>query len=103
MKRRRARRMVELKKLTAQSSNQAGFGYQIPPDFENVTIYFSQKREAKLAASFFEHFQNWDWKTPSGTLIRNWKVLATDWIYDHTQLVKLDQRKLENALFKLGT
>lgn len=98
MKKRKVRRIVKYKRLAIQTDNSAGFGYQIPPAFENVTIYFSQKSEVKFAACFFEYFQNCGWKTPSGTPLRNWKVVATDWIYEHRQLVKLEQRKLENAL-----
>lgn len=98
MKKRKAKRIADPDKLAAKSSNSAGFGYQIPPDFENVSIYFSQKGELKLAANFFKHFQCCEWRTPAGSPIRNWKVVATDWIYDHCQSVKLHQRKLENIL-----
>lgn len=98
MKKRKARRIVGAQKLAAQSSNSAGFGYQIPPDIENVAIYFSQKGHVKIATNFIQYFQNCGWQTPTGAPIRNWKVAATDWIYDHCQSLKLAQRKSENII-----
>ncbi len=100
MKKRKAKRIVYFEKPSSKESNSTGFGYHIPPDFENVMIYFSQKCESELAANFFKHFQSSEWRTATGALIRKWKVAATDWIYDHRQSLKLAQRKLENILSK---
>ncbi len=98
MKKRKAKRIVYLEKPKSKESNSTGYGYHIPPDFENVMIYFSQKCESELAGKFFNHFQKCEWRSPTGAPIRNWKVAATDWIYDHRQSLKLAQRKLENIL-----
>ena len=98
MKKRKARRIVTLQKPLTNDSESTGFGYHIPPNLENVMIYFSQKCESELADNFFNHFQKCEWKSPTGAPIRNWKVAATDWIYDHRQYLKLVQRKLENII-----
>ena len=80
------------------SGNSSGFGYEIPPDFDMVSIYFNQKRQLEIACTFFQHFQKANWKTDSGYPIRNWKVLASDWIFEYEQSVKLFERKTANIL-----
>lgn len=74
------------------SAERSGFGYQIPPEPEFVAIYFDQQGCKDQAERFYQHYQNEGWKTTSGTDIRNWKVLAKDWIFDHRQHLKRQAR-----------
>src|SRR5258708_621372 len=73
-----------------------GYGYQMPPALECVLIYFDQKELTSQARTFYDHYEEAYWLTPKGTRIRNWKVLATDWIYNHIQENKLHQRLATN-------
>jgi len=98
MKKRKARRLVEPTKHKNKFPSSTGFGYEVPPDFDCVSIYFNQKGGAKIAGNFFQYFQDCGWKTRTGAPVRNWKVAATDWIYDHCQMEKLTKRKLENII-----
>jgi len=60
-----------------------GYGNIVPPVLTHVIIYFLQKgASTKEAESFYEHFNNADWTTLSGTPVRNWKALANEWIWD---------------------
>ena len=70
-----------------------GFGYQVPPDIDTVRIYFDQKGFLNVAEVFFKNFQAQHWNTKTGKEIRNWKVLAADWIFDYRQSVKLALRR----------
>lgn len=70
-----------------------GFGYQVPPDIDSVSIYFDQKGFLNMAEMFFRNFQAQRWKTKTGKKISNWKVLATDWIFDYRQSAKLALKK----------
>jgi hypothetical protein len=98
MKKRRERRRLALEEPVPSNLDSGGFGYQVPPGFDSVSIYFSQKGYAKIAGNFYQHFHNLGWLTKTGTSIKNWKVLATDWIFGYSQSVKLAQRKLENII-----
>lgn len=98
MKKRKARRRISPEEPVPNNLDSAGFGYQVPPDYDSVFIYFNQKRYSKIAGYFYQHFHNLGWLTKTGTPIKNWKVLATDWIFDYSQSVKLAQRKLENII-----
>ena len=73
-----------------------GYGYQIPPEYDLVAIYFDQKDQAGQARPFYDHYEEAYWLTPKGSRIRNWKVLATDWIYNYMQENKLRQRLATN-------
>ncbi|MEJ6979451.1 hypothetical protein WG906_03260 [Pedobacter sp. P351] len=98
MKKRKVRRISISEPSHNSKSKKAGFGYEMPPDFDDVSIYFNQKGQAQIASSFYEYFQNCQWRTKTGTPLRNWKVVATDWIYNYCQSLKLAKRKLDNIL-----
>jgi hypothetical protein len=89
LKRRAKRRLVRQQevitfdddKLTC--SNDQGMGYHVPPMIEHVAIYFLQLNMALTdVQEFYQHYENRHWKTITGRPQRNWKVLATDWIYN---------------------
>jgi hypothetical protein len=50
----------------------------------------------EVRGSFYKHYDDDYWQSPNGTPYRNWKVLATDWIFNHQQDAKLRQRQIEN-------
>ncbi|MEO8887309.1 MAG: hypothetical protein ABI367_14695 [Mucilaginibacter sp.] len=77
---------------------QRGFGYEMPPDRQLVDIYFDQKGFAAQAALFYTYYREHHWRSPRGTPFRNWKVLASDWLFNHQQTQKLRQRLKENQL-----
>ena len=80
-------------------SAQQGFGYEMPPDRQLVEIYFDQKGHTEQAGLFYEHYQEAGWSSPNGTPFRNWKVLASDWVYHYQQEQKLKQRLRENRWY----
>ena len=84
--------MRRAKRTSAAKAKHAGFGYIVPPEPEFVAIYFDQQGCAEQAERFYRHYQNERWQTTSGTNIRNWKVLAQDWIFDHRQEQKRQAR-----------
>lgn len=97
MKKRKAkRRPVNCGAMTSGAedavNNYSGFGYEVPPLLETVYIYFNQKTHSSIAESFFKHFENRGWKSTSGTSLKNWKVAASDWIFEHEQSLKLIER-----------
>jgi hypothetical protein len=98
MRKRRARRLSVESSGKIHQSEKAGFGFEMPPDLDSVSIYFNQKGQAHEAERFYHYFQKCEWKTSSGTPIRNWKVAATDWIYEYMQELKLAERKLSNVI-----
>lgn len=97
MKKRKAkRRLVNCGALASgvedAANNCSGFGYEVPPLHETVYIYFNQKAHSSIAESFFKHFENRGWKSTSGTSLKNWKVAASNWIFEHEQSLKLMER-----------
>lgn len=94
MKKRKAKRMLMARKHVSQS----GFGYELPPDFTLVSIYFNQKGHQENADTFYQHYQQSDWKSETGSPIKNWKVAATDWIFNHDLSKKLADRKIRNVI-----
>ena len=94
MKTRKAKRITTEVPIFQQS----GFGYQVPPDFTLVLIYFNQKGHSQNALKFFMDFEGRCWKSVTGKPIRNWKVAATDWIFDLEQFAKLQERKRDNFI-----
>jgi hypothetical protein len=75
-------------------SESRGMGHQLPPLFGHVAIYFYQQSMSLLdAQSFFRHHERLEWKTVTGKPQKNWKVLATDWIYNAIQQTKLLERQ----------
>ncbi|PST83085.1 hypothetical protein C7T94_10745 [Pedobacter yulinensis] len=95
---RRAKRRPERSAKIAQTrqvktyAETLGFGYNIPPEPEFVAIYFDQQGCGDQAESFYRHYQKERWKTITGAAIRNWKVLAAEWIFDHRQFLKRQAR-----------
>ncbi len=65
-----------------------GLGATMPPDKDVLLIYFDQKGEGELADDFFNEHDARGWKSPTGGKIRNWKVCAAEWIYNHRQEAK---------------
>ncbi|QQL50281.1 hypothetical protein [Mucilaginibacter ginkgonis] len=95
MIKRKAKRRAQPDKLCF---TQHGFGYEMPPDQQIVLIYFDQQGLLGEAGNFFRHYENCSWKSPRGKPYRNWKVLATDWIFNHRQASKLLERQIQNRL-----
>lgn len=96
---RKARRMAGPRQAALQSSRvkikarQKGFGFNVPPEPEFVAIYFDQQGQAAEAERFYRHYENEGWKTITGAKIRNWKVLAADWIFERRQEQKRALRR----------
>lgn len=78
--------------------HQIGYGNEMPPQKRLVEIYFDQKGFTDQAELFYSFFEQAQWSSPKGTPYRNWKLLATDWIFDYEQSVKLRKRQWENVL-----
>ena len=98
---RKANRVTEVKLASLKSNRnkikarQKGFGFNVPPEPEFVAIYFDQQGQAAEAERFHRHYQDEQWKTVKGVKIRNWKVLAAEWIYDRRQEQKRALRLLK--------
>ncbi|NNU34410.1 hypothetical protein HK413_10220 [Mucilaginibacter sp. S1162] len=75
---------IDADNLTAFSD--LGMGCHIPPLVEHVAIYFLQQNMLLSdVQEFYRHYENRQWKTITGKPQKNWKVLATDWIYNAVQ------------------
>lgn len=103
MKKRKAKRRPILendpeKAASKAKSIKAGFGYEMPPEFDLILIYFDQKSEAKLALEFYSEQQRSGWKTDKGAQIKNWKVAATDWLCNYYHAQRLEEWKTSHAL-----
>lgn len=62
----------------------SGYGKNIPPDIEQVIIYFAEKGQPeKKAMNFFHEFALRKWKNHQGKTISNWKVHAWGYIYGY--------------------
>lgn len=62
--------------------NNKGYGFNVPPDYKEVEIYFLANQSTIEAAKlFYECFTNRNWINRRGHQIKNWKVLAWQWIY----------------------
>src|ERR1700761_9345614 len=95
---RKARRINPTNK--PKPSIQRGFGFEMPPERQLVDIYFDQKGMAAQAPLFLGYYQNANWRSPKGTPYRNWKTLATDWIFDYQQQLKFEQRiRVSHSIF----
>jgi hypothetical protein len=75
-----------------RGQNRDGFGVNVPPDRFVVHIYFDQKDLAECADVFLAQHDLLQWKTLTGAPIRNWKLSAADWIFDHRQRMKRRSR-----------
>ncbi|GAA4906355.1 hypothetical protein [Mucilaginibacter defluvii] len=66
--------------MTGKKSD--GAGISIPPIKEHVVIYFIQHgKPENYAINFFDHFASNQWRNSRGSVIKNWKWCAWDWIY----------------------
>lgn len=64
------------------SSKNVGLGNEIPPDLFHVEIYFlANGSTVEIAHHFFNYYKDNDWKNNRNCIIKNWKVLAWQWIY----------------------
>jgi len=61
------------------------FGFNIPPETLAILIYFEQKEVGEVAQHFVDEQEKSGWKTKTGKPIRNWKVHASDWIFNYKQ------------------
>ncbi|MEJ7693492.1 hypothetical protein [Daejeonella sp.] len=94
MRRKAKRRSATIRENQCEEKLSGGFGVDVPPVSAHVKIYFLQKGLTEPEAeAFFIAFNAVDWKTGSGKPIRNWKVLASDWIFDSIQRKKLRRRQ----------
>ena len=60
-----------------------GMGINVPPSTKQVVIYFGQQnRSDKNALDFYNYYKGLSWRNPRGQLIRNWKQLAWQWIWN---------------------
>lgn len=72
----------------------SGSGNDMPPISAHVKIYFSQKGMTEAEAdAFFNEYHKRHWKSAQGTPVKNWKAMASDWIFDKKQYKRLRQRK----------
>jgi hypothetical protein len=101
---RKAKRLQE--KIRSQAAkvipSKKGFGYEMPPEKIVVDIYFDQKGFPDQARFFFDFFDHADWSSPKGTPYRNWKLLASDWLFNYQQELKLENRLHSNSIFTGG-
>ncbi|HWZ15477.1 MAG TPA: hypothetical protein VNW95_09585 [Mucilaginibacter sp.] len=93
---RKARRIIVKPGSKPKPAVQNGFGFEMPPDRSLVEIYFDQKGLAEEAAVFYSFYEEANWRSPKGTPYRNWKILATDWIFNYEQELKLQKRLRQN-------
>ncbi|MCD8739314.1 hypothetical protein LT679_01760 [Mucilaginibacter roseus] len=98
-KRKVKRIAVERKSISMpEAITQKGFGNELPPRESLVEIYFDQKGLTAQAKAFYEFYSKANWCSPKGTPYRNWKLLASDWIFNYVQELKLRKRQRENML-----
>jgi len=72
-----------------------GLGRSVPPLFAHVEIYFLNNGcSSKDAATFFQYYEERDWKGIKGKPLRNWKTLVSDWIYQMKREAYLKQKAL---------
>jgi hypothetical protein len=96
---RKAKRIPAERRTATETElvRQNGFGTEMPPQKKLVEIYFDQKGFPGQAEPFYHFFEEVLWSSPKGTPYRNWKLLATDWIFDYQQSLKLRERQWQNA------
>jgi hypothetical protein len=71
--------------MAGQISNAkiVGFGNQVPPTWEQVSIFFDQAGFTNAEAKrFYQHYERAGWKGVKGNPIRNWKTKAHEWIWE---------------------
>lgn len=85
--------------LPGPSIKKRGFGHEMPPEAAAVHIYFDEQGFGAEAEKFFEQHERESWRSKHGTPLRNWKVLAADWIFNCKQALKLEARITVNRSF----
>ncbi|WP_313492022.1 MULTISPECIES: hypothetical protein [Sphingobacterium] len=59
-----------------------GLGKEIPPDLFHVEVYFlANGSSTEMAHHFFNYYKDNKWRNNRNIVIKNWKVLAWQWIY----------------------
>jgi len=101
---RKAKRIKEKVRAKAMKllPSATGFGYEMPPEKLAVDIYFDQKGFPDQANSFFNFYEQANWSSPKGTPYRNWKLLASDWLFNYQQESKLAKRRRDNSILTSG-
>lgn len=101
---RKAKRLKEIVSSQAIKilPSKKGFGYEMPPEKVVVEIYFDQKGFLPQADPFFSFYDQSNWSSAKGTPYRNWKLLASDWIFNYQQDLKLEKRLQSNNLLSCG-
>jgi hypothetical protein len=65
-----------------QQEIQGGNGKSVPPLKKDLIVYFKYYGKSENdAIIFFDYYKSKGWVNPRGTLIRNWKILAWQWIW----------------------
>ncbi len=95
---RKAKRAVEKQIGPRQNphfinGNIDGFGKNVPPHRMAVFIYFEQKELPECVDDFLADQELSQLKTVKGAPIRNWKVCAAEWIFNHRQEMKRKFRR----------
>lgn len=63
-----------------------GLGRQVPPPLNYVLIFFDQAGFSETEArSFYNHYENMNWRGLKGGMIRNWKTKAQEWLWEIKQ------------------
>jgi hypothetical protein len=59
-----------------------GLGKQIPPDRQNVIIWFIEKGSNEITAlNFFKFNQSKGWANNKGKPFKDWKMRAWEWLW----------------------
>lgn len=80
MFKRKARRTSSPTPIKAKPISQQGFGFEMPPEFLLVEIYFDQDGYSGESENFYSFYRDAGWHSPKGKPYHNWKVLATAWL-----------------------
>ena len=66
--------------LEAQNLN---FSRNVPPTLEQVQAYFNSLQvPASEAEVFYFYYQGMDWRNESESPIRDWIMIADDWVWN---------------------
>ncbi len=67
---------TDSKKENSQEKKAAGF---VPPTLEEVEAYCAERNSPVNAETFFNYFQEGNWKDSKGNQVRNWKQKIITW------------------------
>lgn len=66
-----------------QEAQNLDFSRNVPPALEQVKAYFNFLHvTAAEAEVFYFYYQGMDWRTESGSAIRDWVMAADDWVWN---------------------